>query len=158
MGQSDRGWRRPRARPLRQPTAQARRGISASTLTCSFCNSGNDAHWNFINVLEESDRDAAGAFRGLERERIRRGADAGLPVPKPQRVLGRGTHRLARDDVFARHRSVADLNPDLPVGVEVSKGKMLTLYALDNAAANMLGLQHPRHKLVVGLRQQEIRT
>src|SRR6185436_242935 len=50
----------------------------------------------------------------------------------------------------------ADFDPDLPVGLEITEGQMLAFDTLDDAAADMLGLEHPRHEFLIGFRQQEI--
>ena len=42
-----------------------------------------------------------------------------------------------------------DLDPDLPVGIETAEGKMFAFDTVDNAAADMLGVEHLRHHLVV---------
>src|SRR5215213_5598169 len=124
----------------------------------SFRTSGHDARWDFIDFLEQSDRDAAGTSRRPEGESVRRRADPSLPVPEPQRILRCGANRFASDDVFARHRMLADFDPDLPVGIEVAEGQMLALDTLDDATTDVLGFQHPCLQLLVRLRQQEIRA
>ena len=51
---------------------------------------------------------------------------------------------------------LADLHPELPVGIGVAEGEMLAFHAVDDAAADMLGFQDAGHEDVVGVRQQQV--
>ena len=74
------------------------------------------------------------ACRRLEREAVGADLRVGPPFLDAKRVLRRSRHGLAGDDVLARNRTVAGLDPDLPVGLRRAEGEMLALDAVDDAS------------------------
>jgi hypothetical protein len=57
---------------------------------------------------------------------------------------------------FARDRSRARLDPDLPVRVGIAKCEMVAFDALNDARADIFGIDDARHQLFVRIAQQQI--
>src|ERR1019366_2448225 len=96
---------------------------------------------NFIEGRKRPRVELLRALRRLEHERFRAGLHVRFPIPYDQRVLRRARLRLARDHILARDWSVADLDPELPVGVIVAERQMLTLETVDDASADVHAVQ-----------------
>src|SRR5262249_4939845 len=63
---------------------------------------------------------------------------------------------LAGDHIFPGNRPVAKLDPNLPIGIRISKREVLAFVAIDDAAANILGLHHVLDELIVHVGQEKI--
>jgi hypothetical protein len=79
-----------------------------------------------------------------------------LPVLDPQGVLRSTSQRLARDDVFAGYWRRAGLDPYLLVCIDAAKREMLAFDSVDDALADMFGVDDIRHQFIVGIGQQQI--
>ena len=79
-----------------------------------------------------------------------------LPILDNQRVLRCGGCRFAGYDKFAWDGAVSRLHPELPIGVLITKGKMLALNAVDHSLANMLRSDDVRHQRLIRIRNQKI--
>src|SRR5450631_1042113 len=97
----------------------------------------------FIGVREVAQGNFLCALGRIERKGV--GRNLRLPILDAQRVLWRASHGLAGDDIFAWDRARAGLDPDLPIGVCVPKGQMLTFDAVDDALTDMRHLDDVRH-------------
>jgi hypothetical protein len=94
---------------------------------------------DLVDIAETGKVDLLGACRRLEREdvgshRVR------FEVLDADRVLRRACGALRRDDILARDRARADLDPDLPVGLLIAESQMLALDAVDDALSDMSAL------------------
>jgi hypothetical protein len=65
-----------------------------------------------------------------------------FPVRDREGVLRPSGYHLAGDDIFARNRTSADLDPNLPINIEIAERKMLAFNSIDNSEADVLGINH----------------
>src|SRR5450432_396087 len=100
----------------------------------------DDAGGNFIHVGQLFKLNFLRTCRGLERKRVGRRRRVRFPVLDTKCILRSAGYRLAGDDIFARDRTGADLEPYLPVDIEIAEGEMLALDAVDDPDADMLGV------------------
>src|SRR3974390_2989243 len=75
--------------------------------------------------------------RRCEHENIDARLNVGFPVLDHDRVLWRGRHSFTCDHVFSWNRTIAYLDPNLPIRILAAKGKMLAIDTVDHTATNM---------------------
>ena len=95
---------------------------------------------------------------GVNSECIPRRFDASFPALNAKSVLWCAVQGLAGDHQFTRDRSLTHLNPELPVGIEVAKGKVFTFQTIDDTAAYMLSFLDIGHEDLVRIRHEKVCT
>src|SRR5712692_11221480 len=111
------------SRPPRPPPV---RYAKVFLLRVSFlCSLHLGGRWYLVNTRHGRGFDVLGVLWCREHECIGARRLLGFPVPDDERILRRTRHGLARDHVFARNRTVADFDLDLPVGVLTAEGEVL---------------------------------
>ena len=98
-----------------------------------------------------------GSWRCLEAAGVSRTVAAGLPVPDLNAVLGGVRNEPGRNDVSARIRAVSLGDPDLQVDFLLSERQVIAFGAADDAATEVLDVDHPAHEFIVGVGEQQVR-
>src|SRR6516225_5157214 len=110
----------------------------------------------FIKLGDLVWRQFLGTGRNRQFETV--GSDLGARFPRPniEGVLRPPGNLLARDDIAARIGAGSLRDPDLPIDLFRSKGKVVAFNAMDHTGSQILHIVDPRHPLLVTIRYQHI--
>ena len=71
-------------------------------------------------------------------------------------AIGNDLDAIAPRETAPADRARAGLDPDLPIGVGVAERQMLAFHAVDDARADVLGVDHVRHQLLIGVADEKV--